>query len=149
MNENPEVPYDEDNDKLIGFFSGPSNLSELSTHLGHEHWYIRNVRSFWAAIDRLEFGAVAPLLHDDFICEWPQSRELIVGRDNFIAVNANYPGRWHITIRDIICSLNQVVTDCNVTDGKQTLQVISFFTIRDDQIIHIREYWPDHMEAQA
>ena len=149
MNSNDEQPYDEDRDSLVGFFSGPTNLAELSTHLGHEYRYTETIRAMWAALDRFEFEAVAPLLHDEFVCEWPQSRERIVGRDNFVAVNANYPGRWHIVIQNIMCDLNQVVTECDVTDGNVTVQAISFFTIKDDKIIHIREYWPDEMEAQA
>ena len=114
------------------------------THTNEE-----TVRAMWAGIDRLDFAAVAPLLHDDFTCEWPQSRERIIGRDNFIAINANYPGRWYITVTRLVASGEQVVTECNVTNGEITVQVVSFFRLKDGQITHIREYWPDAMEAQA
>jgi len=107
------------------------------------------VRAMWATFDRFEFAAAAPLLHDDFTCEWPQSRERIIGRENFIAINAEYPGRWRITVTRLVASGEQVVTECDVSNGAVTVQAVSFFTLKDGQIIHIREYWPDTMEAQA
>ena len=114
-----------------------------------EETCIQIVHTFWAAFDRFEFAAAAPLLHDHFVFELPQSRERVVGRDNFIAFNTHYPGRWRITVKTLVCSGNQVVTECDVGDGSVTVQAISFFTLKDDQIVHIREYWPDVMEAQS
>lgn len=110
---------------------------------------ISTVRALWAAFDRFEFAAAGPLLHDDFVFELPQSRERAVGRDNFIAINEKYPGRWRITVKTLVCSGNQVVTECDVTDGTVTVPAVSFFTLQDGKIIHIREYWPDAMEAQS
>ncbi len=107
------------------------------------------VESLWAAFDRFAFANVAPLLHDDFVCEWPQSGERIRGRDNFIAINQYYPGQWRITITRLVASGDQVVTEVDVTDGTTLNHAVSFFTLRDGQIIHIREYWPDPMEAQT
>ncbi len=107
------------------------------------------VRAMWAAFDRFEFAAAALLLHDDFVFELPQSRERVIGRENFIAVNAEYPGRWRITVTRLVASGEQVVTECDVSNGEVTVQAVSFFTLKAGQIVHIREYWPDAMEAQA
>ena len=54
------------------------------------------VRGLWQAFDHLEFDQAHELLHDDFVCEWPQSRERIRGADNYITVNRQYPGMWRI-----------------------------------------------------
>ncbi len=107
------------------------------------------VRALWDAFDRAEFDDVRPLLADDFICEWTQSKELIRGRDNFIAVNQNYPGRWHIEIIKLIVSDNDVVTECRVFDDTDSVTALSFFTLKNGKIKHLREFWVDPMEAQA
>ncbi len=106
------------------------------------------VETLWAAFDRFEFAAVAPLLHDEFVCEFPQSGEVMRGRDNFIAVNAYYPGRWRCTIQQLVAEGDKVVTETRVSDGDQTFTALSFFTFMDGKIIHLREYWPDPMPAQ-
>ncbi len=107
-----------------------------------------NVRALWAAFDRFDFQAAAPLLHDDFVCEWPQSQERIRGRDNFIAVNAHYPGQWRCSVRTLIVSGDAVVTETDVSDGEVNFVAVSFFTLAEDKIVHLREYWPEPYAAQ-
>jgi len=106
------------------------------------------VESFWAAFDRFEFEAVAPLLHDDFVFEMPQSGERIRGGDNFIAMNRHYPGQWRIAVKKLIASGNEVVIEITASYGEQALPAISFFTLRDGKILHIREFWPEAFAAQ-
>jgi ketosteroid isomerase-like protein len=106
------------------------------------------VRALWDAFDRFAFHDAAPLLHDDFVCEWPQSRERMRGRDNLIAMNANYPGKWRIDIKKLVACGGEVVTECHVHDGDTNFIAVSFFTLRDEKITYLREYWPDPMEAQ-
>ncbi|MBZ0294640.1 MAG: nuclear transport factor 2 family protein [Anaerolineae bacterium] len=100
------------------------------------------VEALWAAFDRFDFQAVGPLLHDDFVCEWVLSGERIRGRENFIAVNTHYPGRWRCTIIRLVASGADVVTETQVTDGETTDTALSFFTLQDGQILSLREYWP-------
>lgn len=107
------------------------------------------VEALWAAFDRFDFDAVAPLLADDFVCEWQQSGERIRGRENFIAVQKHYPGKFRCTIRQIVVSGDMVVTETAVSDGVKHDTAISFFTLRAGQIVHLREFWPDPMDAQA
>ncbi len=106
------------------------------------------IESFWAAFDRFEFEAVAPLLHDDFVFELPQSGERIRGRDNFIAMNRHYPGQWRIAITKLVASDDEVATEITATYGEKNLPAISFFTLRDGQILHIREFWPESFPAE-
>lgn len=107
------------------------------------------VEALWAAFDRFEFEAVGTLLHDDFVFEMPQSGERIRGRDSFIAMNRHYPGQWRITIHKLIASGTEIVTEIRATYGDQTATAVSFFTIEDGKIIHVREYWPDPFDAPA
>ena len=97
-----------------------------------------------------DFKRAGELLHDDYILEWPQSRERIRGRTNFVAINENYPahGRWAFSIQRILAEGDQVVSDVDVTDGVITGRVITFSTIRDGKILHQTEFWPDPFEPQ-
>jgi ketosteroid isomerase-like protein len=105
------------------------------------------VEKLWAAFDRFDFEAAGPLLHDDFVCEWPQSNERIRGRDNFIAINKHYPGQWRITIRKILSSGDDVVTETELRYDEQIVRAISFFEFRDGKIIRLREHWPTDYTA--
>jgi ketosteroid isomerase-like protein len=113
-----------------------------------EHANRRIVETFWAAFDRFEFETVAPMLHDDFVFEMPQSGERIRGRDNFIAMNRHYPGQWRITIVKLVASEDEIVTEITASYDEQNLPAISFFTLQDGKILHIREFWPEPFVAQ-
>ncbi len=107
------------------------------------------LENFWATMETNDFHAASQLLHDDYILEWPQSGERILGRDNFAAINTNYPaeGKWHFTINHIVAEGDTVVTDVTATDGKIIGRAITFSTIRDEKIWKQVEFWPDPIEA--
>ncbi len=108
---------------------------------------LQTVEALWDAFDRFDFDAAGDLLHDDFLCEWPQSGERIRGRANFVAVNKVYPGQWRCTIQRILVCGDEVVTETQVSDGDTSNTAISFFTLAGGKIVHLREYWPDPYPA--
>jgi ketosteroid isomerase-like protein len=107
------------------------------------------VRRFWDAMATNDFRVAADLLHDDYVLEWPQSRERIRGRENFVMVNERYPaaGRWQFDVRRIIADEHEVVSQVKVTDGQTEGTAITFSQIRDGRIIRQTEYWPDRFPA--
>jgi len=109
------------------------------------------LETFWETMETNDFRAASQLLHDDYTLEWPQSGERILGRDNFAAINTNYPaeGKWHFEINHILAERDMVVTDVSVTDGKVIGRAITFSTIRDEKIWKQVEFWPDPFEAPA
>ena len=109
----------------------------------------RTVERLWRAMDERDWQIVGALLHDAFVCEWPQSRERIRGRDNFVAVNRNYPGDWSITVDEVIASGDRAASHVTVhIDGRDEIAV-SFYEFRDDLIFRQLEYWPDSYPALA
>lgn len=98
-----------------------------------------------------DFAAAAEFLHDDYVLDWPQSGERVRGRQNFVAINANYPasGRWEFTVHCLIAEEDQVVSEVSVTDGTIMARVITFSTIRDEKILCQTEFWPDPFEPAA
>jgi len=106
------------------------------------------VERFWAAMGENDFQAAGELLHDEFVLEWPQSGERIRGRENFVAINEQYPatGRWRFTLHRLLADSSGVVTDVTVTDGAVSGRAITFSEVRDGRIVRQTEYWPDPFE---
>ncbi|MDX8349589.1 nuclear transport factor 2 family protein [Cognatiyoonia sp. IB215446] len=107
------------------------------------------VTAFWNAMATNDFVAASKWLSPDFQGYWPQSRELITGRDNFAAVNTAYPaaGLWRFDVQSVLAEGDQVVTDVAITDGQMRARAITFHTVADGLITHQREYWPDDFPA--
>ena len=104
------------------------------------------VRALWQAFDEGRFEDVRPLLAEDFVAEWPQTAERIVGPDNFIGLNAAYPGRWRCTLNDLLAQGDRVVSQVEISDGDHVLYALSIFTIEDGRISHAREFFADATE---
>lgn len=103
------------------------------------------VERFWIAMQMNDFEAAGKFLHDDYILEWPQSGERMRGRENFVAVNENYPahGRWEFTVHRLLAEGSEVVSDVEVTDGVVRGRAITFSTVQDGRILFQVEFWPD------
>jgi ketosteroid isomerase-like protein len=109
------------------------------------------VREFWRLMATNDFGSVAAVLAEDLVVEWPQSGERFRGPRAFAQVNSEYPtaGRWAFTVNRVVACGEQVVTQVSVTDGVQSAEPISFFTVRAGRIVHLVEYWPEPFAPPA
>jgi ketosteroid isomerase-like protein len=107
------------------------------------------IEQFWQLMGTNDFRSVGAVLSDEFVLDWPQSGERIKGRDNYVAMNQEYPanGRWEFTVNRIVGDDNEAVSDVSITDGVQQARAISFFTVRDGKIVRMVEYWPDNFDA--
>ncbi len=111
----------------------------------------QTVDRYWELMRSNDFHSVGEVLHDDFTCAWPQSHELIRGAERFARLNEEYPadGSWTFTVERLVSQDDAVVTDTVVSDGTVTARVVSFFTVAEGRIVHLREYWPDDYPAPA
>jgi ketosteroid isomerase-like protein len=109
------------------------------------------VREFWRLMASNDFQTVAAVLSDDFVLEWPQSKERIRGAARFCQMNQEYPahGRWIFTLHRLVAAELEAVSEVGVTDGVQSARAVSFFTITDGKIARIVEYWPEPYAPQA
>jgi hypothetical protein len=109
------------------------------------------VREFWRLMATNDFHAVKAVLGEGLVVEWPQSKERIVGAENFARMNAEYPahGPWRFTLNRLVASGEQVVTQVSVSDGVQHAEPVSFFTVRGSRIVAMQEYWPEPFEASS
>jgi ketosteroid isomerase-like protein len=102
------------------------------------------VKALWDRIQARDWDGVAALLADDAVVEWPVSGERIVGRENFVAVNREYPEGWSIHVMRIVADGAEVVSEVEVPhESMGVFRAASFWTVRDGQIIRGTEYWTD------
>ena len=103
------------------------------------------VREFWRRMASNDFASVAAVLAPEFVMEWPQSKERIRGPERFCRMNAEYPtaSRWRFQINRLQASAESVVTQVSLTDGTQSAEPVSFFTVRAGKIVQLVEYWPE------
>lgn len=109
------------------------------------------VQEFWHRMATNDFAAVAPLLADDFVLDWPQSNERFRGAERFVRMNAEYPahGPWRFTVHRVVGSSVEAVSDVSVTDGVQQARVLSFFDVEGGRVQRIVEFWPEPTPAPA
>jgi limonene-1,2-epoxide hydrolase len=107
------------------------------------------VKEFYKRMNTNDFHSASQMLSDSYILEWPQSKERIRGRDNFVAVNEEYPanGRWQFTINRMVGNATEAVSDVSITDGTQVARAITFTTVQDGMIVKQVEFWPDNYDA--
>jgi SnoaL-like domain len=107
------------------------------------------VREFWKLMQSNDFRAVGSILSDDYILEWPQSNERIRGRDNFVAMNEQYPAHrsWKFVINTIVGNEREAVSDVSITDGVQSARAITFTTTQHGKITKQVEFWPENYQA--
>jgi hypothetical protein len=100
---------------------------------------------FWRLMATNDFPSVASVLADEFVLEWPQTRERIRGAERFVRMNHEYPakGRWRFTINRLIGAEAEAVSDVTVTDGVRTDRAITFFTVAKGKVTRLVEFWPE------
>lgn len=110
------------------------------------------IAELWARMAARDWGALSELVAVDAVVEWPVTAERITGRDDFVAVNREYPEGWSIRVLHIIGCGDQVVSEVEVPHtGLGLFRAVSLWTVRDGQVVAGREYWtePGTEEAPA
>lgn len=97
-------------------------------------------------IDERRWGDLSALLHVDFTCHYVHTGETY-GRDDWVRLNAEYPGFEHLSVEDLVGAGERAVARCHITgrqaSGDQHFEVASFVTARDGVITELTEVWTD------
>src|SRR5262245_36199821 len=101
------------------------------------------VERLWQLFEAREWEKAGEQLHDDFEAFWPHTGEVFRGRDNFIAMQLNFPGLgdWHIHIKRIAAQGDLIVAEVMVAHDQGQSLVASFAEIKDGKIHRLTEYW--------
>ena len=102
----------------------------------------------WAASAAGDQDAEHEIYHDDIVCEYPQSGEVIIGRHNLQALRSHHPGKTSgFMVRRIVGEGNLWVTEYVITyEGKRTCTV-SIMEFRDEKVSHETQYFADPFDA--
>jgi len=100
------------------------------------------VQAFVNAFDSQDWIKAKTCLSPRFEAVWPQTRERF-SRDGFIAMNAAYPGRWHLRLQRYEETPQGAVSVIHVTheDEKIGHCATTFYRFDGDLIASIEEYW--------
>ncbi|MEU4129312.1 nuclear transport factor 2 family protein [Streptomyces wuyuanensis] len=102
------------------------------------------IHELWDRMQARDWAGVGELLSDDVVVEWPVSGERIVGRGNYVGVNAEYPEGWSIRVLRIVASGEEVVSEVEVPhESLGVHRVASFWTVRSGRVVKAREYWSE------
>ena len=111
----------------------------------------RVAEGLWRALQAGDWEAAGGHLHDDFVQEWPQSGERIVGRDNAMAIERSFPGGLPtMRFRRTLAAGNLAVLEVELTyaDGSRYLGV-SILELRDGKVVRETDYYAQPFQAPA
>jgi len=103
----------------------------------------------WTALQAGDWETAGGYLHDDFIQEWPQSGERIIGRDNAIAIEQNFPGGLPtMRFRRTLAGGDLAVLEVELTyaDGSRYLGA-SILELRDGKVVRETDYYAQPFQA--
>jgi hypothetical protein len=103
----------------------------------------------WRALEAGDWDAASGYLGEEFVQEWPQSGERIVGREDAIAINQNFPGglprmRFRRTLADGDLAVLEV--ELTYADGSRFLGV-SVIELQDGKVVRETDYFAQPFPA--
>src|SRR4029079_5178148 len=102
----------------------------------------------WAASAAGYLVAEHEIYHDDIVCEYPQSGEVIRGRSNLQALRSHHPGRPSgVLVRRIVVKDNLWITEYVITYEGERVYTMSIMEFRDGKVSHETQYFADPFNA--
>jgi len=102
----------------------------------------------WRKLGAGDWDGARAMLADDYVQEWPQSRERIEGPDDALAINRNFPGGMPtMTFRRATGSGEVVVleVDLHYPDGSR-YQGVSVIQVHDGKVVKEVDYFAQPFE---
>ena len=104
----------------------------------------------WAASAARDQVAEHEIYHDDMVCEYPQSGEVIRGRSNLQELRSHHPGRPSgLSIRRIVGEGNLWITEYVINYEGKRAYTVSIMEFRDGKVSHETQYFADPFNAPA
>jgi len=104
----------------------------------------------WRASAAGDADAEHAIYADDAICDYPQSRERILGRRNLQALRSHHPGHPSgFSVSRIIGRGDLWVTEYTITYQGKSSYTVSIMQFRDDKVVHETQYFADPFEAPS
>ena len=104
----------------------------------------------WAASAAGDPVAEHDIYHDDAVCEYPQSGEIIRGRHNLQALRSHHPGRPSgFVVRRIVGQGSLWVTEYVISYESESVYTVSIMEFEGVKVVRETQYFGDPFEASA
>jgi hypothetical protein len=104
----------------------------------------------WSASAAGDLDAEHEIYADDAICDYPQSGERIVGRQNLQALRSHHPGKPSgFRVIRILGSGNLWTTQYTITYETRMAYTVSIMEFGGGKVVHETQYFADPFEAPA
>ena len=104
----------------------------------------------WAASAAGDQAGEHEIYHDDVVCEYPQSGEIIYGRRNLQALRSHHPDKpSEFTVRRIVGEGKLWVSEYVINYGGKRLFTVSVMEFRDGKVSHETQYFADSFDAPS
>jgi len=110
--------------------------------MGNREWVLQ----FWNDIQTQSWCNLAPYFREDAVIRWHNTNEQFTV-DEFIRVNAEYPGDWQIEAERVECLDDLCISVVRVYNGGVSFHATSFFRYHNEKIISLDEYWGNDEKA--
>jgi len=105
----------------------------------------QTLRAFWDRIGQRDWAGLGRLLAPGLQTRYLATDELIDGAEAFVRLNAEYPGRFRVTVLDLVAAGDRAVscTRLDAEDGSEAHFVTSFATVRGGLVTGLTELWAE------
>lgn len=103
-----------------------------------------NIYKFWKDVLDQNADNIREYFNENAYINWHCTNEHF-NVDEFIAVNCEYPGKWHGEVERVekISDIFVTVTHVYSQNKELSFHVTSFIKVIDDKITAVDEYWAD------
>src|ERR1700760_4031848 len=100
------------------------------------------LNAHWEASAAGDANAEHDIYHEDSICDYPQSGERILGRNNLQALRSHHPGKPSgFKVKRIVGSGNLWITEYTIDYKGQSAFTVSIMEFgRDAKVVHETQY---------
>jgi hypothetical protein len=97
-----------------------------------------------------DVNAEHDIYDDNVICDYPQSGERIVGRNNLQALRGHHPGKPSgFNVKRILGKGDLWITEYTINYHEQSAYTVSIMEFQDGKVVHETQYFADAFEAPA
>lgn len=108
------------------------------------------LKAHWQASAAGDINAEHDIYDDGVICDYPQSGERIVGRDNLQALRSHHPGKPSgFKVKRMVGQGNIWITEYTINYQEQTAFTVSIMEFNNGKVVHETQYFTDPFDAPA
>ena len=108
------------------------------------------LEAHWHASAIGDANAEHDIYHDNAICDYPQSGERIIGRNNLQALRSHHPGKPSgFNVNRITGQGNIWITEYIINYQGQQAFTVSIMEFSNSKVAHETQYFADPFEAPA